>query len=30
VSGDSIVPVWNDLRQASGVEIFAARGALVP
>jgi len=30
VSGDSIVPVWNDLRNPSGVEIFAARGTLVP
>ncbi|HEY3123858.1 MAG TPA: hypothetical protein VGK70_07310 [Thermoanaerobaculia bacterium] len=30
VSGDAIVPVWNDARDASGVEIFTARGNLVP
>ena len=30
VSGDSIVPIWNDLRNSSGVEIFTARGTLVP
>jgi hypothetical protein len=30
VSGDSIVPVWNDVRSSSGVEIVTARGTLVP
>lgn len=30
VSGGAIVPVWNDVRSSSGVEIFTARGTLVP
>jgi hypothetical protein len=30
VSGGAIVPVWNDLRDSSVVEIFTARGTLGP
>src|SRR5712692_1871491 len=30
VSGGAIVPVWNDLRDPNGVQIFTARGTLVP
>ncbi len=30
ISGNAIVPVWSDSRNSSGVEIFTARGTLVP